>query len=94
MTIMVKTRKLPFTSPVTFTVDQFSFVKETRTFVEEISSLNTEVKDSFSIYNPKTGNKRSFLYVGTDMTDGGEEIAGWRYVCVEDSSIKALVIND
>jgi hypothetical protein len=89
----VKTPRFSTTSP-TFMVDQLSYHKETRTFVGEISSLDKEACDFFTIYNPKTGNKRTFVFEGTDRSDRGEDVCGWRYSCIEDRSIKALIIND
>ena len=72
----------------------FSYHKETKTFVSEISLLagSIDTIHYFTLYNPKTGNSKIFNLKSIDKDGSGEDIYGWNYET--DCGLKALIIND
>lgn len=75
----------------TLSTNQFSYSKQTNTFVAELSELNCQVnKKSIQLINPKTNNLKVFNFYKTD-TDG-EDVFGFRYKT--SCGIELLIIND
>jgi len=84
-----------------FTTNQFTYQKDTKTFVEETSMLDLSrmdwnslrhdpVEQAILLTNPKTGIEMIFYFSHADIQN--DEAYGWNYV--SDSNIKLLLIND
>lgn len=74
----------PVTSSENFHLDE-------DTYVGEMSTLEWQrPADTVTLW---TGtNNLIFKYVATDRN--GDDVAGWRYVCESDETLKMLIIND
>ena len=81
--------------------DHLDYNPKTKTFCEEISTLESFYKmkisnptpNSIFVLNPSTGNSKLFVYEGKDTDGSGEDIYGWRYINKE-TGLKLLLIND
>jgi hypothetical protein len=72
--------------------EPMSFNKRTRTFIAELSELDTIATQEVQLLNPVTHKSCRFHMVREDK-DGGGDIYGWHYEN-EDASLKLLLIND
>lgn len=78
---------------ITLLTDDFSFNKNTNTFVAEASELKQNgIPNKFQLVNPKTNNVRTFKLVGRDLDGSGEDVYGFRYTSFD--HINLLIIND
>lgn len=85
---------------IEFNINDFMWQKDTKCFVAEISELVDKYPDlkfstpsTISITNPKTKKTEPFDFYKVDKTDGGDDIAGWRFKG-RHIKLNALIIND
>ena len=80
--------------------EQFTYVKETKTFVTEISLLETNgfVPARFTLVSHKTDRAVEFEGYAEDRDASGEDVMGWRYRSTDPDpamdGITVLIIND
>ena len=73
--------------------EPMSFNKRTRTFIAELSELDTIATKEVTLLNPQTHKAQRFHLVREDRDVPGGDIYGWHYEN-EDASLKLLLIND
>lgn len=72
--------------------DNFFYDKETKTFSQEVSSLEIKgAADTITLKNPKTNKTRIFKHVEIMRIDSGEDIGGWKY---KSNELILLIWND
>jgi hypothetical protein len=77
-----------------FGTEQFTWNRETLTFVAELSDLSLPgAPRQIDLRSHKTGKIVRFVLKGRDMSPCGEDIAGFRYRSTDDL-LRLLLIND
>jgi hypothetical protein len=79
-----------------FTTDNFFYHKESKSFSQEVSSLNNECYDTIKLTNPKTNGSQIYKLVKTIWSGSGEdrEVGGWEYQSTTRPELKLTIWND
>ena len=74
--------------------DNLHYHKEDKTLSAEMSDLppGFSTKHTIIVYNPKTGNTKTFTHYGNDVDGSGEDVYGYKYRSQD--GIELLIIND
>ena len=74
--------------------DYLHYNKEDKTLSAEMSDLppGFSTKHTIIVYNPKTGNTKTFTHYGNDVDGSGEDVYGYKYRSQD--GIELLIIND
>lgn len=85
-----------------FSTDDFEYYKDTKSFVQESSTLELPAREwnstrkvpnetEIMLTNPKTGRSSIFHFTEADM-DPENEVGGWNYK--DKMNVHLLIIND
>lgn len=90
---IIKSKNCKFIPKHDYTVSEFTYDKEKKTFISEASTLGISPgklpRKYIKLYNPKTGNVETFVKSGYIYHD--DEIKGWRY---KSGDLYLTIFND